>query len=241
MEKLIIERIHPNAIIPNKAHKEDAGFDLYSVEDCVLQPGDFKSINTGIKIQLPKNTEAQIRPKSGLASNFGISVLNTPGTIDEGYTGEIGVILVNHSRIPYEVKAGKKIAQMVIKPVYQVRIEEGKINADTDRGEGKYGSTGLDNNSVQNTEKAAAKVDLVQGVFYPNMEVQYRNNHIISDSCPVQGSYYRGEALLFDMIVEDSHYEWISWISTAAGIRRFMPVRNKQSGISYGTIIRKGI
>lgn len=144
MEKLIIERVHENAIIPNKAHEEDAGFDLYSVEDCVLQPGDFRSIDTGIRIQLPKNTEAQIRPKSGLAKNFGISVLNTPGTVDEGYTGTIEVILVNHSRIPYEVKVGKKIAQMVIQPVYQVEIEEGKINTNTDRGEGGFGSTGLD-------------------------------------------------------------------------------------------------
>lgn len=146
MERVIIEKVNEKAIIPNKAHKEDAGYDLYSVVDYVLQPGEFKAIDTGIRIQLPKNTEAQIRPKSGLAINYGITVLNTPGTIDEGYTGNIQVILINVSKIPYEIKQGKKIAQMVIKPLYEVNLEEGLVELNTCRGEGKFGSTGLDIN-----------------------------------------------------------------------------------------------
>ena len=146
VDRLIVERVHELAKIPDKAHPEDAGFDLYSVEDYILQPGEFKSIDTGIKIQLPRNTVADIRPNSGLAANFGITVLNTPGTVDEGYTGNIGVILINHSKVPYEIKAGKKLAQMVILHLYPVSIIEREINKDTSRGEGKYGSSGLDNN-----------------------------------------------------------------------------------------------
>lgn len=146
VDRLIVERVHELAKIPDKAHPEDAGFDLYSVEDYILQPGEFKSIDTGIKIQLPKNTVADIRPKSGLAVNYGITVLNTPGTVDEGYTGNIGVILINHSKVPYEIKVGKKIAQMVILNLPIINIIEKQINLNTSRGEGKYGSSGLDNN-----------------------------------------------------------------------------------------------
>lgn len=146
VDKLIVERVHELAKVPDKAHNEDAGFDLYSVEDYILQPGEFKSIDTGIKIQLPKNTVADIRPKSGLAANYGITVLNTPGTVDEGYTGNIGVILINHSKVPYEIKTGKKIAQMVILHLHPIDLTEGRIYTDTARGEGKYGSSGLDNN-----------------------------------------------------------------------------------------------
>lgn len=146
VDRLIVERVHELAKIPDKAHPEDAGFDLYSVEDYILQPGEFKSIDTGIKIQLPRNTVADIRPKSGLAANYGITVLNTPGTVDEGYTGNIGVILINHSKVPYEIKVGKKIAQMVILNLPIINIIEKQINLNTSRGEGKYGSSGLDNN-----------------------------------------------------------------------------------------------
>lgn len=146
MERVIIEKVNEKAIIPNKAHKEDAGYDLYSVVDYILQPGEFKAIDTGIRIQLPKNTEAQIRPKSGLAANYGITVINTPGTVDEGYTGNIQVILINLSKEPYKIETGKKIAQMVIKPLYEVSLEEGTIELNTSRGEGKFGSTGLDVN-----------------------------------------------------------------------------------------------
>ncbi len=100
-------------------------------------------MKTGIKIQLPPNTEAQIRPKSGLALKKGITVLNTPGTVDEGYRREIGVILINHSDTTYNVETGQKIAQMVIMPVVRVAIEEVQSLDETARGEGGFGSTGV--------------------------------------------------------------------------------------------------
>ena len=100
-------------------------------------------IKTGISIQLPPNTEAQIRPRSGLALKHGITVLNSPGTIDEDYRGEIGVILINHGKETFVVEKKMKVAQMVIKPVLSVDIEEveGQL-FDTDRGAGGFGSTG---------------------------------------------------------------------------------------------------
>lgn len=124
MMKLKVMRIHPNAILPEYAHPGDAGLDLFSIEEAVLSPGDSKLIRTGIKIELPKGTEAQIRPRSGLALKHQITILNTPGTVDEGYRGEIGVIIINHGKADFQVKKGMKIAQMVIKPVLHVEIEE---------------------------------------------------------------------------------------------------------------------
>jgi len=141
--KLLIKKIKSNAIIPAYAHSDDAGMDLFSVDECNILPGEIKLIHTGIEIQLPENTEAQIRPRSGLALKSGITVLNTPGTIDEGYRGEIGVIIINHGRAPFLVEAGTKIAQMVIKPVLKVSIEEVNNLDATERGVGGFGSTGL--------------------------------------------------------------------------------------------------
>jgi dUTP pyrophosphatase len=99
-------------------------------------------VKTGISIELPRGTEAQVRPRSGLALKHGISVLNTPGTIDEGYRGEVGVILINHGKDTYVVEKGAKIAQMVISPVLRVEVDEAVDLSDTQRGEGGFGSTG---------------------------------------------------------------------------------------------------
>ena len=141
--KLLIERVDESAIIPFKAHKGDAGMDLFSNENTNIKPFERKLIHTGIRIQLPNNTEAQIRPRSGLALHNGITVLNTPGTIDEGYRGEIGIILINLSTEIFEVKKGMKIAQMVIKSTLDVTVEEVKGLNKTSRGEGGFGSTGI--------------------------------------------------------------------------------------------------
>lgn len=141
--KLLIEKIDEKAIIPFYAHKGDAGMDLFSIEEVLISPGEIKLIHTGIKLQLPFNTEAQIRPRSGLALKNGITVLNTPGTIDEPYRGEIGIILINHGKKPFLVEEKMKIAQMVIKPTISVEIEEVKELSNTDRGEGGFGSTGV--------------------------------------------------------------------------------------------------
>lgn len=141
--KILVEKINKNARIPEYAHIGDAGMDLYSVDEAILKPLERKLIKIGIKLQLPLNTEAQIRPRSGLALKNGITVLNSPGTIDEGYRGEIGVILINLSDESFKVEIGMKIAQMVIKPVVRAEVEEVLVLDDTSRGSGGFGSTGL--------------------------------------------------------------------------------------------------
>ena len=140
---LKITRTVPEAIIPRYAHEDDSGMDLFSVDSLTLEPGAFKLVKTGIRIELPKNTEAQIRPRSGLAYKNGITVLNTPGTIDEGYRGEIGVILINHSREDFHIEAGMKIAQMVIAPVLRPEVMVSHELSQTLRGDGGFGSTGV--------------------------------------------------------------------------------------------------
>lgn len=141
--KLLVEKINEKAIIPFQAHEGDAGMDLFSVDEVVLKPMERKLIHTGIRIQLPKNTEAQIRPRSGLALKNGITVLNTPGTIDEGYRGEIGIILINLGQDDFKITEGMKIAQMVIKPTLSLKIEEAVELTETSRGKGGFGSTGV--------------------------------------------------------------------------------------------------
>ncbi|NEZ46697.1 dUTP diphosphatase [Clostridium niameyense] len=142
MLDLRIKKMSEDAIIPKYAHKSDAGMDLYSIEDKIILPGESELIHTGIAIQLPKDTEAQIRPRSGLALKHSITVLNTPGTIDEGYRGEICIILINHSKKEFKVEKAMRIAQMVIKPVLKVNVIESMDLTNSDRGEGGFGSTG---------------------------------------------------------------------------------------------------
>ena len=139
---LKVKKIHEEAILPSYAHFNDAGLDLFSVEEVLIKPNETALIKTGIKIELPTQTEAQIRPRSGLALKHGITVLNTPGTIDEGYRGEIGIILINHGKSDFLVEKKMKIAQMVIKPIWKVEVNEVEELSDSLRGEGGFGSTG---------------------------------------------------------------------------------------------------
>lgn len=141
--KLLIKKINPEARIPFYAHSGDAGLDLFSVEEVLIKPMERKLVHTGIGIQLPSNTEAQVRPRSGLALKYGITLLNSPGTVDEGYRGEIKVLMINLSRESFLVERGMKIAQMVVKPVKQVSVEEVDELSSTDRGQRGFGSTGL--------------------------------------------------------------------------------------------------
>lgn len=141
--QLKIKKLHPNAIIPAYAHPGDAGMDLCAIAETTILPGESQLIPTGISIELPTATEAQVRPRSGLALKHQITVLNTPGTIDEGYRGEVGVILINHGKNPFVVTAGMKIAQMVIQSVLRVEVLEVDQLADTARGSGGFGSTGI--------------------------------------------------------------------------------------------------
>jgi dUTP pyrophosphatase len=143
MMELKVKKIVKSAKLPQYAHPGDAGLDLFSIEEREILPGETALIHTGIKIELPQNTEAQIRPRSGLALKNSITVLNTPGTIDEGYRGEIGVILINHGKVPFKVEKGMKIAQMVIKPVLRVNVIEVDELSDTQRNENGFGSTGV--------------------------------------------------------------------------------------------------
>ncbi len=141
--KLKILKLHESAIIPQYSHPEDAGLDLFSIEEKIILPGEAKLIRTGIAIALPEGTEAQIRPRSGLALKHSVTVLNTPGTIDAGYRGEIGVILINHGREPFQVCVRMKIAQMVIKSFIQAVIEPVEQLDETTRGDRGFGSTGV--------------------------------------------------------------------------------------------------
>lgn len=135
--------IHPNARVPQKSHDDDAGFDLFAVEEFVLNPQEYACIPTGLCIELPSGTEAQIRPRSGLAVKHGVTVLNTPGTIDAGYRGEIQVIMINHGKESLSILPGMRIAQMVIKPIYDIAFTESLSLEESARGEGGLGSSGV--------------------------------------------------------------------------------------------------
>lgn len=140
---LAFKRIHPDAVLPAYAHKSDAGMDVRSVADLVIAPGKRALVPTGLVMLLPPGYEAQVRPRSGLALKHGVTVLNTPGTIDSGYRGEVGVILANFGDSDFAVRKGDKIAQIVIAPVTQPDIVESDTVDSTDRGAGGFGSTGV--------------------------------------------------------------------------------------------------
>ncbi|MBR4476324.1 MAG: dUTP diphosphatase [Kiritimatiellae bacterium] len=140
---LRFKRIHPDAALPSYAHASDAGMDVRSVEDVTVPAKGRVLVHTGLVMLLPPMFEAQVRPRSGLALKHGITVLNTPGTIDAGYRGEVGVILANFGDSDFEVRKGDKIAQIVVAPVLQAQIEEADVIDETDRGSGGFGSTGV--------------------------------------------------------------------------------------------------
>ena len=142
--KIQILKLDESATIPQYSHPGDAGLDLFSIAEQTILPGEAKLIHTGIAIALPPDTEAQIRPRSGLALKHSITVLNSPGTIDAGYRGEIGVILINHGKNPFQVVSGMKIAQMVIASVIKAEIETAENLSTTSRGSGGFGSTGVE-------------------------------------------------------------------------------------------------
>ena len=136
-------RTDPAAQLPTYAHPGDAGMDVRSVEDVTLEPGARALVRTGLVLMLPPDAEAQVRPRSGLAPPQGVTVLPAPGTIDAGYRGEVGVILVNLGAEPFVVEKGMKIAQLVVAPVAQAAgVEVSDVDA-TDRGAGGFGSTGV--------------------------------------------------------------------------------------------------
>ncbi|MEK6974046.1 MAG: dUTP diphosphatase [Nanoarchaeota archaeon] len=140
--ELKVKKLHNDATIPKYAKDGDAGLDLFCINDFSLLPGEIYSAGTGISIELPKGYEAQIRPRSGLAARYGISIVNSPGTIDSGYRGEIKVILINHGSQNYNAKKGDRIAQMIIHKYEEVGVVELEELSETERGDGGLGSTG---------------------------------------------------------------------------------------------------
>jgi len=136
-------KVHPDAQIPKYETSGAAGMDLCTVERLILEPGQINVVDTGLKMWLPEGYEAQIRPRSGLAAKHGITVLNSPGTIDSDYRGPVKVILINHGKETYTIMCPDRIAQMVVAPVARVSVEQLTGFADvTKRGEGGLGSTG---------------------------------------------------------------------------------------------------
>ncbi|MEQ9643324.1 MAG: dUTP diphosphatase [Alphaproteobacteria bacterium] len=138
----------PHAVglpLPEQASSAAAGLDLRAAvtEPLVIPAGQWVPIPTGLCLELPEGTEGQVRPRSGLAARHGVTVLNSPGTVDADYRGEVMVLLINHGPEPFVVNRGDRIAQLVIAPVPQVRLAPVADLADSDRGAGGFGSTGV--------------------------------------------------------------------------------------------------
>lgn len=129
-------------IIPRYQTADASGVDLHSAQDITIKPGNFQMVDTGIAIEMPRGLEAQVRPRSGLAAKWGIGVLNSPGTIDADYRGEIKVILFNFSKKPFKINNGDRIAQLVFSKITRVALKEHKSLSKTSRGAGGFGHTG---------------------------------------------------------------------------------------------------
>ena len=141
--RLIVKRLDPaGARLPSRAHPGDAGLDLFAGADIDVPAGETRLVGTGLAIELPPGTEGQIRPRSGLALRHGVTVLNAPGTIDAGYRGEVGVLLINHGRRTFRVRRGMKVAQLVVTPVVEVEVVEAATLSETSRAGDGFGSTG---------------------------------------------------------------------------------------------------
>ena len=139
-----IKKLNENAKIPKYAKFGDAGFDLCSVEDVVIDPCEYKLVSTGLAFEIPIGFEMQIRPRSGLAGKHGISIVNSPGTVDSGYRGDVGIIIINHGKQPFEIKKNDRIAQGVITEFECVQFKEVESLSESARGEGGFGHTGVD-------------------------------------------------------------------------------------------------
>ena len=143
MQTIKFKKLNQDVILPSYAHPEDAGMDIFSAEEKTIPAGKWALVKAGFSMELPAGFEAQVRSKSGLSLNSGIIVWNSPGTIDENYRGEVGVILMNVSDNDYKVELNQKIAQMVINKVEHFKVEVVEELSSTERGQGGFGSTGL--------------------------------------------------------------------------------------------------
>ncbi|MBZ5738668.1 dUTP diphosphatase [Nocardioides mangrovi] len=141
--EVLVQRLDPDLPAPAYAHPGDAGADLVTTIDLTLQPGERGLVPTGIAIALPPGYVALVHPRSGLAARHGLSIVNTPGTVDAGYRGEIKVLLINHDPAePIELRRGDRVAQLVVQRFETARFVEVEGLPDSVRGAGGYGSTG---------------------------------------------------------------------------------------------------
>jgi len=144
MVKVLIKKLNPEAKLPSYKTKGSSGMDLMALveEKIIVKPNSSELIPTGLSIAIPEDLEIQIRPRSGLAAKHSITVLNTPGTIDSDYRGELKIILYNHSNKDFIVNKNDRVAQMILVPVLKVDFEEVEELPETVRGSGGFGSTG---------------------------------------------------------------------------------------------------
>ena len=142
--RLQIRKMHPDALIPRYMTELAAGMDICALppEPIELSPGDRCLVPTGIAMAIPSGFEVQVRPRSGLAIKHGVTLVNTPGTIDADYRGEIRIILINHGQDVFRIQPGDRIAQLIVAPVCQAEIETVEVLSDTVRGSGGFGHTG---------------------------------------------------------------------------------------------------
>ena len=142
MQTIKILKLHPDAVIPEYKTLGSAGADLVSVQDIDIQPRKVGIVDLGFSVSFPPGYEIQIRPRSGLAAAFAVTVVNTPGTIDSDYRGPMKVLLINHGDEVFEVRKGDRVAQMVLNEIHQARFQELEELDTTERGQGGFGSTG---------------------------------------------------------------------------------------------------
>jgi dUTP pyrophosphatase len=141
--KVLLKKLHPDAVVPKYATPGSSGVDVCALYSNIIEPGHWKAIETGLSMEIQPGFECQVRPRSGLALKQGISVLNSPGSIDSDYRGEIKVILINNGISDFEIRAGDRIAQLVFAPVAQASFVVSDVLSDTQRGDGGFGSTGI--------------------------------------------------------------------------------------------------
>tara|TARA_B100001250_G_scaffold402705_1_gene416140 strand:- start:1399 stop:1836 length:438 start_codon:yes stop_codon:yes gene_type:complete len=144
MIKILVKKFDKNIKLPDYKTIGSSGLDLvaYTKKKIIIKPGKTAMVPTGFSVAIPKNYEIQIRPRSGLAAKKSITVLNTPGTVDSDYRGEIKIILINLGEKKFVVNSGDRIAQMVVSPVIKAKLKEIKKLPNTKRGKGGFGSTG---------------------------------------------------------------------------------------------------
>ena len=141
--KVRVEHVDKGLPLPKFATEGSAAVDLHSADTFTLNPGEFRKVPTGIKIAIPEGYEGQVRPRSGLAANHGISMVNTPGTIDSDYRGMVYVLLINHGFSYVHIKRGDRIAQLLVKKVEQFEWDVSDSLDETSRGDGAFGHTGI--------------------------------------------------------------------------------------------------